>query len=409
MSPPPPNKKRKIATIETSALDAARPQRADTTNHPASLSKLPPPILGSAMDYLRYGEVRKAILVSRNFRDATKYVQTLNLCRTVEMHIPSAKRFTNATEINILCFLKSSGLDMGEEEPDSELDQDCLRRIIPFLAAWPGRLEKVFIGGLSTRVKGRIIYWRDDVILPDTPDHFDLYHSLIESFCGAFESGALPDNMELEGIRCLRYEEKFGPQCLHCQQILRHFPLRHVLEDLALPVGERLGNICISDKKCYEIVKDRPGGKGLLLSMQKDFLAKHVFAFSYEVIDQYVNDDEQDEEESYAIFDTFMRRMTDAGVTNTDYILHLVPEKIQSLQILLDYGCKPESLAREFIQSKLRNLSLRVPNPKLMLSKKTFNELVRMGFLFEEEDFVVVDVFTEPVFRPSEYDFLRGE
>ena len=125
MSPPPPNKKRKIATIETSALDAARPQTADTTNRPASLSQLPPPILGSAMDYLRYGEVRKAILVSRNFRDATKYVQTLNLCRTVEMNIPSAKRFTNATEINILCFLKSSGLDMGEEEPDSELDQDC--------------------------------------------------------------------------------------------------------------------------------------------------------------------------------------------------------------------------------------------------------------------------------------------
>ena len=44
-----------------------------------------------------------------------------------------------------------------------------------------------------------------------------------------------------------------------------------------------------------------------------------------------------------------------------------------------------------------------------MISKKTFDELVRMGFLFEEEDFVVVDVFTEPVFLPSEYDFLRGE
>ena len=358
------------------------------------------------MDYLRYGEVRKTILVSRNFRDASKHVQTLNLCKTKEMHIPSARRFTNVTEISILCFLKSGGLDMGDGEPDLELDEGCLRRIIPFLAAWPGRLEKVFIGGVF---RTKFIYWRDDVILPEASDHFDLYQSLIESFCGAFESGALPETMKLEGIRCLRYEETFGPRCLHCLQILRQFPLRQVLEGLALPVDARMGNACISDEKCYEIVTARPGGKEQMLSMQQEFLARHVFAFSYEVIDQYVDDDEEDEEESYATFDAFMRRMTDAGVTNTDYILHLVPEKIQSLQILLGYGCKPQSLSREFIQNKLRNLSKRVSNPKLMISKKTFDELVRMGFLFEEEDFVVVDVFTEPVFLPSEYDFLRGE
>ena len=76
---------------------------------------------------------------------------------------------------------------------------------------------------------------------------------------------------------------------------------------------------------------------------------------------------------------------------------------------VLGYGCKPQSLSRKFIKSMLRNLSQRVLDPKLMISKKTFDELVRMGFLFEEGDFVVVDVFTEPVFRPTEYDFLRGE
>ena len=403
----PPAKKQRIGTIETPAPDAAsRPKAAADTNEPTSLSQLPPPILGNVMDYLRYGEVRKAILVSRNFRNASKHVHTLNLCKTEEMHIPSARQFINVTEISILCFLKSSGLDMGEGEPDLELDEGCLRRIIPFLAAWPGRLEKVFIGGLF---RTKFIYWRDDVILPEAPDHFDLYQSLIESLCGAFESGALPGTMKLEGIRCLRYEERFGPRCLHCLHILRQFPLRQVLEGLALPVGARMGNACISDEKCYEIVTARPGGKEQMLSMQQEFLARHVFVFSYEVIDQYVDDDEKDEEESYVIFDTFMRRMTNAGVTNIDYILHLVPEKIQSLQILLDYGCKPQSLSRDFIQNKLRNLSLRVPKPKLMISKKTFDELVRMGFLFEEDDFVVVDVFTEPVFLPSEYDFLRGE
>ena len=409
MSSPPPNKKRKIESIEKPAPDASRPKDVDTSSDPTSLSQLPLPILGSVMDYLRYGDVRKAILVSRNFCEAAKHVQTLNLCKTVEMHIPSARRFTNVTEINILCFLKSSGLDMGEDEQlDSELDQNCLRRIIPFLAAWPGRLEKVFIGGLSTRFNDRFIYWPDEVILPEAPDHFDIYQSLIESFCGAFETGALPGTMKLEGIRCLRYEERFGPQCLHCLHILRQFPLRQVLESLALPVGARMGNGCISDKKSYEMVTARPRGKELMLSMQQDLLSRHIFGFSYELIDQYV-DDEDDEEESYAIFDTFMRRMTDAGVTNADHILHLAPEKIQNLQTLLGYGCKPQSLSREFIKSKLRNLSQRVLDPKLMISKKTFDELVRMGFLFEEGDFVVVDVFTEPVFRPKEYDFLRGE
>ena len=101
-----------------------------------------------------YTDVRQCMLAGKMMAvEAARHVETLNITKASELVVPAARRFGNASGVNVLCLVS----EMDEEDEDNSDDQismDAVRRVVPFLTSIPN-LEHVYLGGLFRFVSVR--------------------------------------------------------------------------------------------------------------------------------------------------------------------------------------------------------------------------------------------------------------
>jgi len=250
---------------------------------------LPDTIMGAALDYLQYAEVRNALLAGKFIAvDSVKHVQTLSICSTAEMAVRAARRFDCVTDVNILCLL-SDDVEQGTEHDavfrlmsqysnsvPSRLSRDCALRAVPFLSSFP-KLETIFIGGMSKSrsactsesLEYDIKYQYNHLSCTAPDNHRELYRGLLGSFCGAFVCGALPEKMAWKGNVCGGgICNGFGrnASCEICEAVCRCFPFEQVM---CMEYAFSDFAFCISRGKQFEILYSRPGGREFLQSETK--------------------------------------------------------------------------------------------------------------------------------------------
>ena len=258
----------------------------DSANADASLH-LPPPVWGHVLDFMPYGEVRSALLVGKLIAvEAVKYVQTLNIMKSSQMHVPSVRRFAKAQEVNILCLLEGSNRIVDEFEV-FKISTDVMSRTLPFILSFE-KLKSLFVGGrLQTYddeegKKSRTTYSNMWCSGPD--NHEDLFRGFVASFLGAFKTKAIPEDIQLLGVfdslqdarPCYIYNRRNLGQmegvnskpCKWCQDICAHYEMKDVLL--------HRNDLCIEDQIIIDLIRKRPGGEKAILAVSGEWLCEWV-------------------------------------------------------------------------------------------------------------------------------------
>jgi len=384
----------------------------DDSNSPAQPSTLscpflPPTIFGAAMDYLRYGEVRTALLVGKTIaHHAVKHVQTLNICNPYELNVKASRRFGNVREVNILCLIAFEHAFMYEHS----LVRDAATRSVPFLLSFP-KLDTTFLGGIQIlfadsdqldrlEYDSKCQYSPTRCVAPD--DHADIFRGLMMSLCGAFGSMALPQSLDLGGIHdgCRACSEtNREPGCNFCRDCCRSLPFHNVVDmnylKIISPLSSQRAQDCISARDVLEIVSSRPGGREFLegeISVLRAYLA----TFGFEQVAESESPSTKERE-------MFVHRMKELNAT-IPHRVYYAP--LESLQFYLEHGFKPSNMARRTLSLILQQRGRRSlyasnssdydASSREILAKASFDRLIAAGFGVEKDDFIVVDAAKEP-------------
>ena len=255
-------RKRKAEELSDESGDPA----AKDADLPAPLH-LPAPVWGHVLDFMPYAEVRSALLVGKPMAaEATKHVQTLKIMKEGEMHIPAARRFANAEEVNILCLLEGTG-EMDEEDEIIEqctISEVASNRIPPFISSFP-KLKRTFFGGVLL-VDGKqtiMAYDSDECVGPD--NHGEVFRSLVLSLFGAFETGALRRDVELphlagelQGVSpCADDSHDLDTHsCQRCRNCIQYLPLE---DSIYATVYKYPKWFCLKADVIWRLLLERPG------------------------------------------------------------------------------------------------------------------------------------------------------
>lgn len=244
---------------------------------------LPATIIGQALGFLPYRDVRSALLAGKSIaRDSTPYVTTLSICSERELDSPSARRFPNVTNVNIMCLFRlvdtsvqSNGTVLLVKAP--RISPTVPSRICPFLQQFP-RLRAIFVGmareSPETFRFNLTYYTRMNLTRAECS--YDLYKNLLWSFCGAFRTRSLPSDLTFEDnpLDSSLELSVLQPWCSNpespldedlCREICATFPLNYLL---TLNVGDlrdaygpfddyRPFNVCLETHEFYEIIRRR--------------------------------------------------------------------------------------------------------------------------------------------------------
>ena len=145
------SRKRKADVLEAdgTATDGKRKSAPDDD----SPAHLPAPCLAAVLNFMWYTDVRQCMLAGKMMAvEAARHVETLNITKASELVVPAARRFGNASEVNVLCLVSEIDED-DEENTDDQISMDTVARVIPFLASFPS-LARVFLGGLYLESDG---------------------------------------------------------------------------------------------------------------------------------------------------------------------------------------------------------------------------------------------------------------
>ena len=249
------------------------PATSTTKKGAAVAATLPSTLWARSFDFLPYSDVRSGRLVCKLLaKEAPRHVETLNIFEGAEMDVPNARLYPNVRNLNVLCMMT-----------DDSHNVEAFQNIVSFLQAFH-RLEKVFLGNQRS--------WGKDVCYKPAgmpvQDYKTAIRYLLDSLCNAFQTRAIPRDIDLEcishghhGIRSLCPEQDSGDEddgdgnagggddCQLCKRIFSCFPFR-LCGDLACR--------CTSYAERFEIMAKRPDIKEKLLS--PEFLADVLYANS---------------------------------------------------------------------------------------------------------------------------------
>ena len=231
-------RKRKAEELSDDSGDPAA-VAAEDADQPAHL---PAPVWGHVLDFMPYADVRSALLVGKHMAvEAAKHVQTINITKAGEMYIPAARRFANAEEVNLLCLLGGTGETDDEDEvfEPYTITEVASTRIPSFISSFP-KLKSVFLGGVllvearATNVRyGSIGH---TCVGPD--NHREVFRNLIISLFGAFKTGALRRDVELNDLLysirqtspCTKTSRDLDTSpCQSCRDCIQYLPLCDVI------------------------------------------------------------------------------------------------------------------------------------------------------------------------------------
>ena len=128
---------------------AVAPAPAPATTSDAkgpTVHRLPPELWALSLEFLVYGDVLQACLVSRGFlRDVMPKLSGINVMSASELHVVPTYRFPNVACANLCCLCKCSP-DSPENCGLHVVDADAAGRVVPFLGRFPKLEECALLG-----------------------------------------------------------------------------------------------------------------------------------------------------------------------------------------------------------------------------------------------------------------------
>ena len=269
---------------------------SDDSGDPAAAAKqedvlalyLPAPVWGHVLDFMPYGDVRSALLVGKPIAvEAAKHVQTLNVMKAGEMHIPAARRFANAEVVKILCLLQGTG-EMDEDEEDGIIEQytiseEASHRIPSFIGSFP-KLKRLFFGGVLhdngeafTMTYGNM----HRCVGPD--NHAEVFRNLVFSLFGAFKTGALRREVKLPGLAYSLQDARLCAESSHdldtnpchlCTNCIQYLPLEEIIYASAYKDPKYF---CLNVDDIWRLLLERPGIKTDIKRISEKVLCQTVF------------------------------------------------------------------------------------------------------------------------------------
>ena len=239
---------------------------------------LPAASIGQVLGFLPYRDVHTVLLAGKSIaRDSTPYVTTLSICSERELDIPSARRFPNVTNVNIMCLFRlvdttvpSDGTVLVRKAP--RISPNVPSRICPFLQQFP-RLKAIFVGMARESpetFRFNLTYTRLNYFIPRVECSYDLYKNLLWSFCGAFRTRSLPSDLTFEDnpLDSSLELSVLQPWCSSpespldedlCREICATFPLNYLLTLNVGGLRDDYGpfNVCLETHEFYEIIRRR--------------------------------------------------------------------------------------------------------------------------------------------------------
>ena len=412
MSSPAVSRKRKADALEadgeeTSDLPDGTGKRKSAPDDDSS-ALLPAPCLAAVLNFMRYADVRQCMLAGKMMAvEAAGHVETLNITKASELDAPSARRFRNASEVNVLCLIS----EVDEEDENNHEDQismEAVTRVVPFLSSIPS-LERVYVGGVyldgsvvGTEVWERYLYSNDECDAPR--EHQTIFNALVQNIIGGFQSRTLTQNLELDGILKYRQFECAGNlgedpdnPCRFCRHILSSFPLHLLLRPIS---NDEV--FCVSRADCIRAILHRDGAEALLRS---DDGTKMLLRSLIDEIPQVVWRSSKSEVE-----EAFVEKMCDQGAKYSYVQPGTVVIKWQgkvaiskSFTDFLDL-VKSSSLLKDAIKGIPRS-SLVEPRSfergggggyqeggqKTVFARQIFENLLEAGLQLDASDFIILD------------------
>jgi len=276
--------------------------------------------------------------------EAVQYVHVLNIMKGCEMYIPAARRFTNVEEVNILCLF-----ELMEEEDDededvySSISLEVSNGTVPFLGSF-AKLTRGFIGGLYSN-GDRLIH--DGNYASDIEDE-DLYRSLLSAYVGAIRTGALSQQIALEGMRVSllgRFSCRgSSTDCQWCRDILSHFPLNDLLRFLVSPGRDNM--FCQTKQEVWRIVRSRPGIDEVFSAISQEVLCKRVSLYLMRrlVNQQFRADAVEQLPEKWRL---------EARECETLFVYSISKSGFQMLDELIEKGFDPKYVTRKLAMEEL--------------------------------------------------------
>lgn len=380
-----------------------RKRKADELSNDAgnNLPHLPAPVWGRVLDFMRYEEVRSALLVGKHIAvEAVKYVKALNITRESQMYIPAARRFMNVEEVNILCLLQGNGTFGVSGGEEYTISPGVVNRTMPLLLSF-SKLQRSFLGGFLKNllpgfenVRLRRDYSPVDCVGPE--NHEDVCLSLLNLFISASKTGALPNHLMLDGLLgCVqRIHPPNGPgrktlKCEFCRDILTYFPLRTLVRKLPI---NREGPFCLSKHDTWSPVLHRPGIYEEMEEASEDALWNVLDKYSLYFWDYPSNYKRND-----AAVERLMQRK---GIKDGEKVF-VWDFSVYEIEFMLSLGFNPAQISRDRLMGRLSNRigwnneeeeDLAIFN---CWTKSALEELKKLGFPVDCKSIPLIDEFFE--------------
>lgn len=386
--------KKSLSTLPKEAPSIAH----DVPGSPPTTPRLPPPVWGHVLDYMPYGEVRSALLISKMVaNDAARYVSTLNITDNLQLDAPSAWRFKENTDcINILCLMKFTRETIeptiNDGWPWFHLSEDAVTRIVPFLSTFSSP-TRVYLGALLPNGT-KCNYGSGAGCGPS--NHRSLFRSLLSNLLGGFRCRSLPASLkEISGIRDsfgeVRNCHGSGNDCDFCLGICEHFPIKNLIYtayeyfgNYAYEVEPQEWSLCLTKEEIFECLQSRNGWTECVEEMGVEFLLQVVQGYISAI---HLFEFEGDEKDSI-----LRRSLIKSGVClDEDFegIRYFGWDDLETLDYYITLGFDPKKVCKRKLYKALQldEDGLRYN----VFDRGTVDILKSRGFSIDETDLLIFD------------------
>ena len=366
---------------------------------------LPADAMGSVFDFVTYCDIQAAVQSSKSmFEDAIGHVRVLTIMHPSELSLsrttnPLIHRFRSVKEVNCFCFFEYDG-------DNYTLSIETVAQIVPFLVTFP-ELSAAFLGRWN----------RHDYTFYERfaeRGEQGAIRLLVEQFCGAFESGALPSDLDLKGVLACRDDGDGyglgkvhcaggGGVCRACSRICSSFPFNVVVR-LVKP-----GSTCIPDAVRISSLRDRSGSTELFLSEAAiDGLLLTLRGYVHTIT---IRKDSQTRADQ-----NFVQRMTEMGCVDAygnfvvRYLSGPAKETLRAVvasgfEVTLAWASRTKLMDSAHSYYFCRDIeewddddsqsAIWVRQSEIWV-RSSLNFLISLGFDLDPDDFFLVDPFDEP-------------
>lgn len=368
--PPTKRKADALSGAHPSERESKKSSRhADESTVP--IPDLPAPMWGRVLEFLPYGDVRKALLICRAvYFEATATVRYLFIHHANEIDVRAARRFVNVEAIVIGCILKNGFLNAN-----------AVGRVVPFMTSFPNLKQcKVGTFDITSSSRKRSQYTYRLKRCKDPVDHSALYRSMLEALCGAFESNALSKSIHLPGFMtpgrvysCAPSVERARSKCRLCRRIINCFPLNQIIQMQGTCGNEYIGKFqgfCISHEECLTIIRSR--------SWTRDCFIPHPNGLLY------------------LSAKSMKRAVTGESPSPSAENFHFIfSARLDLIELWAELACRYYRKHRPIKMKVNKRHALQCMNPRrprggYVLERKTFDRLVNAGYRLEESDFAAI-------------------